>query len=141
MRARVSPRLSTAAGLASLATDAAALSPTNANVRLLEDTMWVFVFVMLLALAVGMRRLSAGTMRTSYVMLAVAGCCGLGWKGLGVVKRVFGLTSPAWLLDVAREACEALAGVMLTVGFVMLAHALVTRFRDLQRTGSQYTSS
>lgn len=107
----------------------AATSEMNNNVRVFEDTLWLFTFGFMVVLGLLMSRLSGGMAQKGFHVFVAAGSCGLLWKSIGLVKRITGTESPEWLYQIARETFEGLVGVLLAIAFALLITSLVRTFR------------
>ncbi len=106
-----------------------ATSALNNNIRIFEDTIWLITFILMVTLGILMRRISGGKAKTGYMLIALTGVSGLLWKGIGLIKRVFILSEPKWLLDVARETFEGLTGIILAVGFILVIYSYMKIFK------------
>ena len=99
----------------------AALSPVNNNIRVFEDTIWLFAFTLMLVTGLLMRNISWGLGRVGYSFLVFSALMGWCWKFLGLTKRILVAKEPVWLLNIARETFEGITGVVLAIAFVLLA--------------------
>jgi hypothetical protein len=107
----------------------AATSQLNNGFRIFEDTLWVFVFTLMVILGILMNNLSSGKTRMGYLMLVLTGVCGWLWRSIGLVKRIFILEEPKWFFEVVREFLEGVTGVFLAVAFTLLIYSLIKIFK------------
>ena len=107
----------------------AATSAINANIRLFEDTIWSMTFIFMVIAGFHMKRLST-VGSGAYSLFILAGFIGLGWKSIGLIKRIFVANEPVWFFSILREVLEGFAGVTLTIAFIMLAVSLNKLYGD-----------
>ncbi len=107
----------------------AATSALNNNMRVLEDTLWLTVFTLMIIAGTKLSEISSGGVRSGYFLLTLAGISGWLWKGIGLVKRVMLLDEPQWLFGVARETFEGLTGILLAIALLVLVVALRRIYR------------
>lgn len=98
------------------------------NVRVMEDTLWFIVFVLIIVVAVKYSEASFGKVRTGYLTFIATGVSGFLWKGLGLVSRLFELKEPELVFDVSREFFEGTTGALFTIACILLAQSLYTLY-------------
>lgn len=96
------------------------------NVRVMEDTTWLFVFAVMIISAYKYSEASFGSVRTGYIMFILTGLSGFLWKGIGLISRVFEIKEPELIYSVFREVFEGTTGALFTVACIVLASSLYT---------------
>ncbi len=107
----------------------AATSAMNNNIRLVEDATWATTFTLMIIAGILMKRL-ATVGSAAYGIFILAGFLGLGWKTIGLIKRIFAANDPVWFFSILRETLEGFTGVVLAIAFIMLAFSLRQLFSD-----------
>lgn len=121
--------ISLSVGFIVLSTNVFAASTLNNNFRILEDTLWLICFTLMIIFGLLMTKMSSGKTMAGYYVLAAAGLSGWLWKGIGLVKRVFIQKEPVWLFDIARETFEGFTGIILAIGFILIVYSMMKIFK------------
>lgn len=101
-----------------------------ANIRVVEDTLWLFAFVALLIVGVRYASAAFGSVRTGYLTLVLAAISGIIWKGLSLFSRVTGIKEPEVLFELVKESFEALFGFIFIIGCVLLVKGLSAIYKE-----------
>lgn len=100
------------------------------NIRVVEDSLWLFAFALMLVTGYRYAEASFGTVRTGYITLLITALFGIGWKGLSLFSRVSGIKEPEIVFDLLKETFEAGVGVVFIIGCIFLAKGLASIYNQ-----------
>lgn len=93
------------------------------NMRIVEDTLWIPAFIVMVIFAYALMKLMKGGNALAYygyTILLVSGITGFSWKAIGWYSRVAAQSKPEWFYSTVREGLESFTGLLLAVAFLLL---------------------